>query len=198
MKTVDFFFDLSSPYSYLASTQIEAVAARHGAEVRWRPFVLGAVFKATGNVMPATVAAKARWMYADLDRWAKHYGVPFRMTPRFPVNALSGMRLVLVAERAQPGGGRKLAQILFHALWVDDLDITDGAVLRSLSIAAGVDEETGVAGLADPAIKDALRANTDEAVRRGAFGAPAVFYKDELYWGNDRLHFLEAALADDR
>jgi 2-hydroxychromene-2-carboxylate isomerase len=195
MKSIEFFFDLSSPYSYLASTQIDALAARHGAEVRWRPFVLGAVFKATGNVMPAACAPKARYMMTDLERWARHYGVPFRMTPRFPVNALTGMRLVLIAERATPGLGRKLAQVLFHALWVDDLDITDGGVLHLLTVAAGLDEATAQDGLGDPTIKDALRANTDEAVRRGAFGAPAIFLGDQLFWGNDRLHFLEAALA---
>jgi 2-hydroxychromene-2-carboxylate isomerase len=195
VKSIEFFFDLSSPYSYLASTQIDALAARHGAEVRWRPFVLGAVFKATGNVMPAACAPKARYMMTDLERWARHYGVPFRMTPRFPVNALTGMRLVLIAERATPGLGRKVAQVLFHALWVDDLDITDGGVLHLLTVAAGLDEATAQDGLGDAAIKDELRANTDEAVRRGAFGAPAIFLGDQLFWGNDRLHFLEAALA---
>ena len=192
MKRVDFFFDLSSPYSYMCATQIDALCARHGAEAVWRPFVLGAVFKTVGNVMPAACAPKAIWMVRDLERWAAQYGVQFRMTTRFPVNAMGAMRLVLVAEAAQPGrGGRALAQAAFHALWVEDRDLTAPEVLDELARAVGLD---GAAGIEAPAIKAALRENTDEAVRRGAFGAPAVFYGDQLFWGNDRLHFLEAAL----
>jgi 2-hydroxychromene-2-carboxylate isomerase len=193
MKRVEFFFDLSSPYSYMCSTQIDAVCARHGAEVAWRPFVLGAVFKAVENRMPAMCLPKARWMVQDLERWAALYQVPFRMTPRFPVNAISAMRLVLVAEAAQPGrGGRAVAQAAFHALWVEDRDLTAPAVLDELARGVGLD---GAGGIEEPQIKTALRENTDEAVRRGAFGAPAMFYGEQLFWGNDRLHFLEAALG---
>src|SRR5438477_9316556 len=98
MKRVDFFFDLSSPYSYLAATQIGAIADKHGATLYWRPMVLAAVFKAVGNDMPARVAPKAKWMWGDLSRWAAQYGVPFQFTTRFPVNAISAERLVIAAE----------------------------------------------------------------------------------------------------
>src|SRR5438105_2282905 len=122
MKRLEFFFDLSSPYSYLAATQLDAMAERTKAEVRWRPMVLGAVFKATQNVMPAASPPKARYMLDDLQRWAEAYQVPFKMTTRFPVNALKAMRLVLVADREQRG--REVAKAAFRALWVDDRDIT--------------------------------------------------------------------------
>jgi len=196
MKTVEFFFDLSSPYSYLASTRIDALAARVGAELRWRPFVLGAVFKATGNVMPASNPAKARYMFDDLHRWARRYGVPFRFTSRFPVNALRTERLILVAERAAAARGPALARAAFHALWVDDRDITDDAVLAELAAGAGLDPAAALPAIDAPEIKQKLRDQTDEAVRRGAFGAPTFFVGDQLYVGNDRLDFVAEALQD--
>lgn len=190
MKRVDFYFDLSSPYSYMAATQIGAVAARAGATVAWKPMVLHAVFKATGNTMPARVEAKARFMLADLARWSAHYGVPFRMSSHFPANTIKAMRLVLVDE-ARAG---EVALAGFRAMWVDDLDVNDAAVLRQVASAGGLDPDRALAAIEEPAIKDQLRANTDEAIARGAFGAPAMFVGDELFWGNDRLHFVEAAL----
>src|SRR5437660_10456109 len=119
MKKVDFFFDLSSPYSYLAATQLGAIAGKYGAELRWRPMVLAAVFKAVGNDMPARVLPKAKWMWQDLSRWAAQYGVPFQFTTRFPVNAISAERLVIAAEAEGKAGAAALAA--FRALWVDDL-----------------------------------------------------------------------------
>lgn len=192
MKTVDFYFDLSSPYSYLAATQIEAIAARHGATVRWKPMVLGAVFKATGNVMPAVCEPKARNMLVDLARWAAHYGVPFTMSSRFPLNTIKPERLVLAAEPTGRAG--VLALALFRGMWVDDVDIADAAVMRDIATRAGFDADALLAATETAAVKDALRANTDEAIARGAFGAPAMFVGDQLFWGNDRLHFLEDAL----
>lgn len=122
MKPVDFFFDLSSPYSYLAATQMDALAKRRGAQVTWKPMVLGAVFKAAGNVMPAACPPKAQYMLRDLDRWARRYEVPFQMTTRFPVNAMQAMRLTVAAEAE--GKSAKAALAAFRALWVEDRDIT--------------------------------------------------------------------------
>ena len=190
MKRVDFFFDLSSPYSYLAATQVEALAARTGAEVAWRPMVLGAVFKSVGNEMPARVPHKARWMGNDLTRWAAHYGVPWRMSSHFPLNAIKAMRLVLVDD-AKAGA---VALAGFRAMWAEDRDITDEGELRRLAERGGLDPATALAAIETPAIKERLRANTDEAVARGAFGAPTFLVGDELFWRNDRLHFVEASL----
>ena len=190
MKKLEFFFDLSSPYSYLAATQVQPLADKTGAELIWRPMVLGAVFKATGNEMPARIPGKARWMGNDLQRWAEHYGVPFRFSSHFPANTIKAMRLVLVDE-AKAGA---VAMAGFRAMWADDRDLTDDGVLRSVAEMGGLDPAAAMQAIETPAIKDKLRANTDEAVARGAFGAPTMLVGDELFWGNDRLHFVEAAL----
>lgn len=192
MKTVDFYFDLSSPYSYLAATQIGPLAARHGATVNWKPVVLAAVFKAAGNVMPATSPPKAQNMFVDLGRWARRYGVPFVMSSRFPLNTVKPERLIVAAG----GTGRapELALALFRAMWVDDRDISAEAEMRAVAEAAGFDAGALLAAIETQPVKDGLRANTDEAIARGMFGAPAFFVGDELFWGNDRLDFVEDAL----
>ncbi len=192
MKRVEFFFDLSSPYSYLASTQIGAIAKKHGAEIAWRPFVLHAVFQATGNTMPARVEAKARWMFRDLNLWAEHYGVPFQMSSRFPFNAIKAMRLIVAAGRE--GRAAEATAAAFAAAWATDRDLADENALRAIARAAGLDEARALAAIENPEIKDELRRNGEEAIARGAFGAPAMFVGDQLFWGNDRLHFVEAAL----
>lgn len=190
MKKLELFFDLSSPYSYMAATQMKPLAEKTGAEVVWRPMVLGAVFKATGNEMPARIPGKARWMANDLMRWAAHYGVPFRFSSHFPANAIKAMRLVLVDDVK----AADVALAGFHAMWADDRDLTDEAVLRSVAEMGGLDPAAAMQAIETPAIKEKLRANTDEAIARGAFGAPTMIVGDELFWGNDRLHFVEAAL----
>jgi 2-hydroxychromene-2-carboxylate isomerase len=192
VRTLDFFFDLSSPYSYLAATQLPALAARTGAEVHWKPFVLGAVFKATANVMPASSPAKARYMLRDLDRWARRYGVPFRMSSRFPVQTIRTMRLVLVGE--DEGRAQAVALAAFAALWVQDRDITSDGEIGEIAREAGLEATTALQRIEEPSIKDRLRANTEDAIARGAFGAPALFVGDELFWGNDRLDQVEEAL----
>src|SRR4051794_13273014 len=122
MKKVDFFFDLSSPYSYLAATQIGPIAEKHGAELSWRPMVLAAVFKACGNDMPARIVPKGKYMWHDLARWAEQYGVPFQFSTRFPVNAIAAERLIIAAESEHKSAAAALAA--FRAVWVDDSDIT--------------------------------------------------------------------------
>jgi 2-hydroxychromene-2-carboxylate isomerase len=190
VKKLEFFFDLSSPYSYLAATQMQTLGERSGAEVVWKPMVLGAVFKAVGNEMPARVPPKGRWMGNDLTRWADHYGVPFRFSSHFPSNAIKAMRLILVDD------ARAVAVALagFRAMWAEDRDITQDDELRRIAEAGGLDPTEALAAIERPAVKERLRANTDEAVARGAFGAPTFVVGDELFWGNDRLHFVEAAL----
>ncbi|MGZ3439653.1 MAG: DsbA family protein [Polyangia bacterium] len=191
MKKLELFFDLSSPYSYMAATQVEALAARAAAAVEWRPMVLGAVFKAVGNEMPARVPQKARWMGQDLSRWADHYGVPWQMSSHFPLSTIKAMRLVLVDDTKAAA----VALAGFRAMWAEDRDITQDAELRRIAELGGLDPAAALAAIENPAIKERLRANTDEAVARGAFGAPTLFVGDELFWGNDRLHFVEAALG---
>jgi len=191
-KHIDFYFDLSSPYSYLAATQLDAIANRHGAIIAWKPLVLAAVFKAQGNVMPAVCVPKAQYMVKDLARWAEHYGVPFQMSSRFPLPTIRGMRLIIAAESSGRSG--ELAKSLFTGMWERDLDISSDAVLRTLVSECGLSADELMAATETSAVKDKLRAYTDEAISRGVFGAPAMMVDGELFWGNDRLHFLEQQL----
>ncbi len=192
MTQLDVYFDLSSPYSYLAATQLPALAARHGATIAWKPFVLAAVFKATKNNPPIISPEKARWSLQDLDRWAKQYGVPFKMSRYWPINAIKAMRLIVAAEEQGKAEATTLAA--FRAAWVDERDLTADDTLRAIADAAGLTGDP-LALIEQQPIKDRLRAYGEEAVRRGAFGAPAIFVGDELFWGNDRLHHVEAALC---
>ena len=192
-KHIDFYFDLSSPYSYLAATQLDAIANRHGATIAWKPLVLAAVFKAQGNVMPAVCVPKAQYMVKDLARWAEHYGVPFQMSSHFPLPTIRGMRLIIAAESSGRSG--ELAKRLFAGMWERDLDISSDAVLRTLVSECGLSADELMAATETPAVKDKLRAYTDEAISRGVFGAPAMIVDGELFWGNDRLHFLEKQLT---
>lgn len=195
-RLIEFFFDIGSSYSYLASTQIDAVAQRAGVPVRWRPFLLGAVFKATGNDTPIKLPAKARWMLHDMTLWSHHYGIEFRVPSRFPTITLRAQRALVTAERLVGSAViPAMAKSLFNAYWVADQDPNADDVIRAAAQAAGTDPEPILAAIESPETKDLLRATTDEAVKRGAFGAPAMFVGDMLFWGNDRLPLLEAYLA---
>lgn len=196
-QTVELFYDIASSYSYLACTQIEALATRTGAQIRWRPFLLGGVFKSAGNDMPARIPSKARWMLGDMDRWAMKYGIAFRMPSRFPVMTIATQRALVATDRLFGNDAqRKLALGLFHAYWVEDRDVADKAVISEIATGAGLDAGAILAGIDAQETKDTLRANTDEAVSRGAFGAPSMFLGEELFWGNDRLGLLEDALNE--
>jgi 2-hydroxychromene-2-carboxylate isomerase len=163
--------------------------------VRWRPFLLGAVFKATGNDLPIRVPAKARWMLVDMTGWASHYKIPFVMPSRFPLVTLRAQRFLAAIERSQPDKVSAAALELFHAFWAADQDPTADAVLEAAAREAGIDPAPVIAAIDAQDTKDHLRATTDEAVERGAFGAPSMFVGDLMFWGNDRLPLLERHLA---
>ena len=195
-REIEFFFDIGSSYSYLAATQMEGLAARSGVPVRWRPFLLGAVFKATGNDMPARLPAKAKWMLHDMTLWAHHYDIVFRMPSRFPLMTLRTQRALTAAERlAGSAAVPAFALALFRAYWTEDQDITTDPVITAAARSANLDAAAILTAIDAQETKDLLRATTDEAVRRGAFGAPALFVGDTLFWGNDRLPLLERYLA---
>lgn len=196
---IELFFDIGSSYSYLAATQMSAVSARTGATVRWRPFLLGAVFKATGNDLPIKVPTKARWLLTDMTRWAAHYQIPFAMPKRFPLITLRTQRFLAAIERTAPAQVPAVALALFGAYWARGEDVTLDPVLAAAAAAGeGLDAAALLAAIDEQATKDQLRATTDEAVRRGAFGAPTMFVGDAMFWGNDRLPLLEEHLAQMR
>ena len=182
---IEFFFDVGSPYSYLAHDRIAGLAGE--IPVLWRPILLGGVFKATGNSMPAAVTARVPYLLQDLQRCARRQGTPFRFSSHFPPNTLLAMRAITGMSGE---GRRRTVDGLFRAAWVEDRDLSDPGVL--LEILGGQALERAQV----PEVKDELRATTDEAVRRGAFGAPTCFVGEQMFFGNDRLeHAMEAALA---
>jgi 2-hydroxychromene-2-carboxylate isomerase len=194
-RLIEFFFDIGSSYSYLASTQMDGVAIRTGVPVRWRPFLLGAVFKAIGNDLPIKIPPKARWMLHDMTLWAHHYGIGFRMPTRFPIVTLRAQRALCAVERLQPAALPRVAQSLFRAYWAEDRDPTSDDAITAAARGADIDPAAILPAIEAQETKDLLRATTDEAVKRGAFGAPAMFVGDVLFWGNDRIPLLEQFLA---
>jgi 2-hydroxychromene-2-carboxylate isomerase len=171
---------------------LPALLERTGAELVYRPFYLGGVMQASKNSPPINVPNKGRYMFTEIQRWSSRYGVPANPNPHFPVNTLTAMRAA-VAALDEPRFA-DLHRALFRGVWVDGLNLADEPVLRAASIAAGFDGAALLARARDAAVKDTLRRNGEEAVERGAFGAPTFFVRDEMFWGNDRLDFVEAAL----
>jgi 2-hydroxychromene-2-carboxylate isomerase len=193
-RQVEYFFDVGSPTSYLASTQLPKIAAETGAAIVWRPMLLGGVFKATGNRSPVEVPAKGRWMNGDIRRWADRYGVPFRFNPHFPINTLTLMRGAAGLQLRRPRDLERYLAVVQHAMWVEPLDVGDPAVLASTLAEAGFDADAFAALVADPEVKARLIATTDEAVARGVFGAPTFFVGEAMFFGQDRLDFVREAL----
>jgi len=192
--TVEFFFDVGSPASYLAWTQLPRLAAETNAVVAWRPMLLGGVFKATGNASPVTVPAKGRWMNDDIARWARRYGVSFAFNPHFPINTLTLMRGATGMQMRRPADFARYLDVIERAMWEVPKNLGDPAVLAAMLAAAGFDADEFVAMVGDPEVKARLVATTEEAVARGVFGAPTFFVGDAMFFGQDRLDFVREAL----
>lgn len=191
-RTLEFYFDYGSPYSYLADTQVEAIAQRAGATLQRKPMLLGGVFKATGNASPMTVALKSKWSAFDMPLWARHYGVPFQRNPFFPVNTLALMRGAAAAQI--DGLFERYHPAIYKAMWVDGRNLNDIDEIAAVLTAAGLDATKFGKRIQDQDVKDRLKATTDEAVARGVFGAPTCFVDNMMFFGNDRLPFVELAL----
>jgi 2-hydroxychromene-2-carboxylate isomerase len=193
-RTIEYFFDVGSPTAYLAWTQLPKIAAETGAEVAWRPMLLGGVFKATGNASPVTVPAKGRWMNDDIARWARRYGVPFAFNPHFPINTLTLMRGAAGLQMRRPADFLRYLDVVERAMWEAPKNLGDPAVLAATLAAAGFDADEFIALVSDPEVKAKLVATTEEAVARGVFGAPTFFVGDAMFFGQDRLDFVREAL----
>ena len=194
-KSVEFYFDFGSPTSYLAYTQLPKICAETGAELVYRPVLLGGVFQATGNASPIAIPAKGRYTLIDMLRFARRYGVPLKMNPHFPINTLTLMRAATGIQMRQPERFEALLACVFKGMWVDALNLGDPAVLGPLLAEAGFDPQALLALTAEQEVKDALKANTEAAIKRGMFGAPTMFVGDEMFFGQDRLDFVREALA---
>ncbi len=194
-KSVDFYFDVGSPAAYLAYRKLPAICEEAGAQIVWKPMLLGGVFQATNNHSPMTVPAKGSYMMDDLGRFAKRYGCAFNHNPHFPINTLMLMRGAVGMQMRDAARLGSYLDAVFHAIWVDAKNMNDPATVVAVLQAAGFDAAAFMALVAGAEVKDRLKAITQEAVERGVFGAPAFIVNGTLYWGQDRLDFVKEALA---
>jgi len=198
---VEFYYDLVSPYSYLARGQLERVREEQGAELVLRPMLLGAVHKASGNRAPIETPAKARYQTRDIQRWAERYGLPMRFPDPFPFRTLKTMRAAMWCAGRSRGELEAFTREAFALYWeeggapkgVEEAD--ENGPLSEVARRIGHDPDELLEGATAPEAKEALKNATERAVERGVFGAPAFFVGDEMFWGNDRLLFVEEALS---
>jgi len=191
-KAVEFLFDFGSPTSYLAYKQLPKIASRHGARIIWTPILLGGVFKATGNSSPVTVPLKARYMNNDLARFAKRYGVVLNFNTHFPVNTLPLMRGAVAYQATDQFD--IYVNAMFDAMWAHPRNLNDQAEVAHVLNDIGIKPGDFVARIERPDVKEKLKANTEGAVARGVFGAPTFFVDGEMFFGQDRLDFVEEKL----
>ncbi len=196
-KTIDYYLTLTSPWTYLGCQRFVELAERHGAEIRVKPVNYGVIFPRTGGLpLPKRSPERQAYRLMELKRWRAYLEVPLNLHPKhFPVPDGDAACMVLAAE--QTGGDPlRLAHATLAAVWVEEKDITDADTLVEIADAAGHDGPALLTVARDPETRAAYDARTEEAIERGVFGAPTYIYKDELFWGQDRLDFLERALAD--
>jgi 2-hydroxychromene-2-carboxylate isomerase len=196
-KKLEFFYDCSSPWTYLAFTKIEEVAARHKADLIWRPILVGGVFNAVNPSVYETrerpVKPKARYYAKDLQDWAHFYGIKIGQPTVFPVNSVKAMRGAFVAQ--EHGRISPYSRRVFESYWGANRDISQDEVLRDIVRTVELDEKEYFVKIAAPEYKERLKANTEELINRGGFGSPTIFVEGDMFFGNDRLVLVEHALV---
>jgi 2-hydroxychromene-2-carboxylate isomerase len=196
-KQLEFFYDCSSPWTYLAFTKIEDLARRHGADLFWKPILVGGLFNTVNPSVYETrsrpVPAKARYYGKDLQDWARFYGLRIIQPTVFPVNSVKAMRGAFVAH--EYGRISPYSRRVFEAYWGEDRDISKNEVLDDIVCKVGLDVREFFKKIASPEYKAKLRANTDELIARGGFGSPTIFVNGSMFFGNDRLILVEYELS---
>ncbi|HEX4797771.1 MAG TPA: 2-hydroxychromene-2-carboxylate isomerase [Burkholderiales bacterium] len=192
---IEFYFDFSSPYGYIASEKIGALAAKRGREVTWRPFLLGVAFKTTGGAPLPTIPLKGAYHVRDMARTARYHGVPYRFPSVFPIASVSPCRAFYWLDAKDPERAQSLAKALYRAYFVDDVDISSADKTVEVSAKFGLKADEVRAGIGDQAVKDRTRAEVDKAIARGAFGSPYIIVDGEPFWGSDRLDQIDKWLA---
>jgi 2-hydroxychromene-2-carboxylate isomerase len=195
-EPIEFYFDLSSPYGFLAAQRIEALAAKHGRSVDWRPVLLGAMFKETGMAPLTEIPLKGDYSRRDFERSARFHGIEgFRLPSRFPIPTQAAARIVLWLKARDAALAVRAAKAFYRAYFVDDVDISDPDTAASIAAKEGVERDAARAAVDDPAWKEALRGEVTTAIARGVFGSPYVFVDGEPFWGLDRFPQIDRWLA---
>ena len=193
---IDFYFDFSSPYGFLATQKIEALAEKYGRAVDWHPMLLGVVFKETGAAPLTMVPLKGDYSRRDFERSARFHGIAgFRMPPKFPIASQAPARIVLWAKTRDSALAVRVLKAMYRAFFTEGLDISDPGVAASVAAREGLDAAEARAAVDDPAMKDALKREVEQAIARGVFGSPFVIVDGEPFWGLDRLDQVERWLA---
>lgn len=198
MRSVDFYFDFSSTNSYFAAFMLPEICARNDARLNWMPTHFAALFRGTGFDVMAMTARKARYLWRDHARYAELTGLPFKRPRRFPIKTAAALRTVVAAGRAaatdqesRERAHRSISQAIMRSYWERDEDISDPAVVAAIATSAGFDGDALVADADSAAVREEVTSTTDRAIARGVFGAPTFFVGDEMFWGKDRLDFVE-------
>ena len=194
-QPLEFYFDFSSPYGYFAAAKIEALAAKYNRTTVWRPMLLGAVFKITGQQPLTTIPLKGSYAQHDLIRSARWFGVPFKLPTKFPVSSTAPCRAYYWLQDRDPVAAKTLAQALYRAYFAEDRDISNPEVTANVAAKLGHDKDAVTRAINDPAVKERLKSEVDAAIERGIFGSPYIIVDGEPFWGSDRLEQIEQWLA---
>lgn len=192
---LEFYFDFSSPYGYIASQKIDELAAKHRREVLWRPFLLGVAFKTTGGAPLPSIPLKGEYHLRDMVRTAKYLGVPYHHPSIFPISSVSPCRAFYWLDAKDPKRAQVLAKALYRAYFVDNIDVSSADATIAVCAKTGLNADEVRSGIGDQAVKDRTRAEVEKAVGRGAFGSPYIFADGEPFWGSDRLDQIDKWLA---
>ena len=192
---IEFYFDFTSPYSYLASEMIEPLASRHNRSVAYRPTLLGASFKVSGQRALTEIPMKGDYSRRDLARCARFYGIPFKLPEPFPISTVTAARSCLVLQREHARLAVLFIHRIFRAFFVQGRNISEAEVVHAVLAEAGADATAVLTEAGQPGNKEALKAAVDASIARGVFGAPFFFVDDEPFWGSDRLPQMERWLA---
>ena len=188
---IDFYFDYSSPYGYIAALKIDELAAKYGRSVSWKPILLGAVFKVTGAQPLPTLPLKGDYAKRDIARSARFHGIAFNYPSKFPIATQAPARASYWMNDRDLVMARKLAQTLYRAYFVDDRDISSPEVTADVAATLGLKRDEVLAAINDPAVKERLKNEVDAAIKRGVFGSPYIVIDGEPFWGIDRFDQIE-------
>ena len=188
IKPFDFYFDFSSPYTFLAHKKIRMLEKEFSIKIKYKPILLGAILKLTGATANADIPIKGKYMIKDCKLWAEKYNIDFKFNSYFPINTLSLMRCVLVAEKK--GFAKNFIDKVFNAIWKDGLNLNDEYIVQKLLKNLDINPKTFLIDSVEAKIKNELKERTEEAYTKGVFGSPSFLVNNKIFWGQDRLNFV--------